>query len=71
VPIIAKGVTKTARDKQEKKEPKENLHRNISQADSTMPRIKDRTLHYEQLSPSSWRTFHQGKIFALYNHWLC
>jgi hypothetical protein len=41
VPIVAKGVTKIAGDNQGKKELKENLHRNISQADSTMPRIKD------------------------------
>jgi hypothetical protein len=41
VPIMAKGVTKIARDKQGKKESKENLHRNILQADSTTPRIKD------------------------------
>jgi hypothetical protein len=40
VPIAAKGVTKIAGDNQGK-ESKENLHRNISQADSTMPRIKD------------------------------
>jgi hypothetical protein len=32
---------KTAVNKQGKEEPKENLHRNISQADSTMPRMKD------------------------------
>jgi hypothetical protein len=38
---MAKGVTKTAGDKQGKEESKGNSHRNISQADSTMPRIKD------------------------------
>jgi hypothetical protein len=38
---MAKGVTKTAVKKQGKEKLKENLHRNISQADSTMPRIKD------------------------------
>jgi uncharacterized protein involved in propanediol utilization len=41
VPIKAKDVTKTAVNKQAKEESKENLHRNISQADSTMPRMKD------------------------------
>jgi hypothetical protein len=41
VPMTAKDVTKTIVKKQGKEKSKENLHRNISQADSTMPRIKD------------------------------
>jgi hypothetical protein len=36
-----KNVTKAAVHKQGKKELKENSHRNSSQADSTMPRMKD------------------------------
>jgi hypothetical protein len=36
-----KNVTKAAVHKQEKKESKENSHHNSSQADSTMPRMKD------------------------------
>jgi hypothetical protein len=36
-----KNVTKAAIHKQGKKESKENSHRNSSQADSTMPRMKD------------------------------
>jgi hypothetical protein len=38
---MVKDVTRTAVHKQGKEELKENSHRNISQADSTMPRIKD------------------------------
>jgi hypothetical protein len=41
VPMTARDVTKTAVKKQGKEKSKQNLHRNISQADSTMPRIKD------------------------------
>jgi hypothetical protein len=37
----AKDVRKTVVHKQGKEELKENLHCNISQADSTMPRMKD------------------------------
>jgi hypothetical protein len=37
----AKDVTKTAVHKQGKEKSKENSHRNISQADSTIPRMKD------------------------------
>jgi hypothetical protein len=47
---MAKDVTKTGMHKQGKKESKENLHRNISQADSTMPRMKDS-------HSSLWTTF--------------
>jgi hypothetical protein len=39
--MTAKDVTKIAVKKQGKEKSKENLHHNISQADSTMPRIKD------------------------------
>jgi hypothetical protein len=39
--MMAKDVTKTAVKNQGKEKSKENLHHNISQADSTMPRIKD------------------------------
>jgi hypothetical protein len=39
--MMAKDVTKTAVKKQGKEKSKGNLHHNISQADSTMPRIKD------------------------------
>jgi hypothetical protein len=41
VPAMVKDVTKTAVHKQGKEKSKENSHRNISQADSTMPRMKD------------------------------
>jgi hypothetical protein len=47
---MPKDVTKIAVKNQGKKESKENLHRNISQADSTMPRIKD-------LHSSLWTIF--------------
>jgi hypothetical protein len=39
--MIAKDVKKTAMKKHGKEKSKRNLHHNISQADSTMPRIKD------------------------------
>jgi hypothetical protein len=38
---MAKDVTKLAVHREGKKESKENSHRNSSQADSTMPRMKD------------------------------
>jgi hypothetical protein len=41
VPTMAKDVTTTAVTKQGKEEPKEHSHHNISQEDSTMPRMKD------------------------------
>jgi hypothetical protein len=44
--MMAKDVTRIEAKKQGKEKSKGNLHRNISQADSTMPRIKD--------SHSSW-----------------
>jgi hypothetical protein len=46
----SKGCHKNSSEEIGKKKSKENLHRNISQADSTMPRIKD-------LHSSLWQIF--------------
>jgi hypothetical protein len=55
--MTAKDVTKTAVKKQGKEKSKESIHRNISQADSIMPRIKD--------SHSSLWTIFAVDVYAL------